>query len=125
VTTETLEPPSTSVGGKLPSHFGWIYAALMVTMLLSALDQTIVSTALPTIVGELDGLSHMAWVTTAYILAATVGMPVYGKLGDLIGRRQLFLAALAVLAPASPDSRRTCRSSSPSALSRAWAAAAS
>nr|BFF22843.1 hypothetical protein GCM10025732_08080 [Glycomyces mayteni] len=96
MTTETLEPPAPGTGAKLPSHFGWIYAALMVTMLLSALDQTIVSTALPTIVGELDGLSHMAWVTTAYILAATIGMPVYGKLGDLIGRRQLFLAGLAV-----------------------------
>jgi EmrB/QacA subfamily drug resistance transporter len=97
VTTETIaESASERTGPTLPSHFGWIYAALMVTMLLSALDQTIVSTALPTIVGELDGLSHMAWVTTAYILAATVGMPIYGKLGDLIGRRQLFLTALAV-----------------------------
>jgi EmrB/QacA subfamily drug resistance transporter len=81
---------------KLPAHFGWIYAALIVSMLLSALDQTIVSTALPTIVGELDGLSEMAWVTTAYILAVTIGMPVYGKLGDLIGRRPLFLWALGI-----------------------------
>jgi EmrB/QacA subfamily drug resistance transporter len=96
MTTETLDPPAPSAGSKLPSHFGWIYAALIVSMLLSALDQTIISTALPTIVGELDGLSHMAWVTTAYILAATIGMPVYGKLGDLVGRRGLFLAALAV-----------------------------
>lgn len=88
-------------GSRLPAHFGWIYAALMVSMLLSALDQTIVATALPTIVGELNGLSHMAWVTTAYILAATIGMPVYGKLGDLIGRRQLFLAALVVFVAGS------------------------
>ena len=92
--TSTLD--DAGPGSRLPSHFGWIYAALMVSMLLSALDQTIVATALPTIVGELNGLSHMAWVTTAYILAATIGMPVYGKLGDLIGRRQLFLAALMV-----------------------------
>ncbi|MFC3495826.1 MDR family MFS transporter [Glycomyces rhizosphaerae] len=97
----TTEPATGRTGAKLPSHFGWIYAALMVTMLLSALDQTIISTALPTIVGELDGLSHMAWVTTAYILAATIGMPVYGKLGDLIGRRSLFLAALAVFVAGS------------------------
>ena len=95
-TTATVEPAS-----KLPAHFGWIYAALIVSMLLSALDQTIVSTALPTIVGELDGLSEMAWVTTAYILAVTIGMPVYGKLGDLIGRRPLFLWALGIFVAGS------------------------
>ncbi|MFC4338045.1 MDR family MFS transporter [Salininema proteolyticum] len=87
---------TTPTQSKLPSHFGWIYAALMVSMLLGALDQTIVSTALPTIVGELDGLSQMAWVTTAYILAVTIAMPVYGKLGDLLGRRTLFLFSLVV-----------------------------
>lgn len=94
----STERPDTDPGSrpKLPSHFGWIYAALMVSMLLSALDQTITATALPTIVGELSGLSHMAWVTTAYILAATIGMPVYGKLGDLVGRRRLFLFALGI-----------------------------
>jgi EmrB/QacA subfamily drug resistance transporter len=96
-----VEPGSERSGARLPSHFGWIYAALIVTMLLSALDQTIVSTALPTIVGELDGLSHMAWVTTAYILAATIGMPIYGKLGDLVGRRQLFLIALVIFVAGS------------------------
>lgn len=71
-----------------------LYVALMVAMLLGALDQTIFSTALPTIVGELHGLEHMAWVTTAYILAATVVMPLYGKLGDLLGRRNVFIAAI-------------------------------
>ncbi|GLY03774.1 MDR family MFS transporter [Actinoplanes sp. NBRC 101535] len=75
-------------------HFALVYAALLTAMLLGALDQTIFSTALPTIVGELDGLAHMAWVTTAYILAATIGMPVYGKLGDLIGRKVVFIAAI-------------------------------
>ncbi|MGW0436676.1 MDR family MFS transporter [Micromonospora sp. NPDC003197] len=75
-------------------HFGLVYAALLVAMLLGALDQTIFSTALPTIVGELHGLEHMAWVTTAYILAATIGMPVYGKLGDLIGHKIVFIAAI-------------------------------
>ncbi|APU14873.1 MULTISPECIES: MDR family MFS transporter [Actinoalloteichus] len=74
--------------------FGWIYAALMVVMLLAALDQTIIATALPTIVGELDGVSAMAWVVTAYILAVTIAMPVYGKMGDLLGRRNLFLGAI-------------------------------
>jgi EmrB/QacA subfamily drug resistance transporter len=80
----------------LPRHFGLIFAGLMTAMLLSALDQTIVSTALPTIVGELNGVKHMAWVTTAYILAATIGMPVYGRLGDLVGRKSLFLGAITV-----------------------------
>ncbi|MFC4561320.1 MDR family MFS transporter [Nocardiopsis mangrovi] len=80
----------------LPRHFGLIFASLMTAMLLAALDQTIVSTALPTIVGELHGVKHMAWVTTAYILAATISMPVYGRLGDLLGRKSLFLGAIVV-----------------------------
>ncbi|WP_082099672.1 MDR family MFS transporter [Demequina maris] len=71
-----------------------VFVGLMTAMLLSALDQTIFSTALPTIVGELDGVDHMLWVTTAYILAATIMMPVYGKLGDLIGRKSLFMIAI-------------------------------
>lgn len=79
-----------------PRHFGLIFAALMAAMLLASLDQTIVSTALPTIVGELHGVSHLAWVTTAYILAATIAMPVYGRLGDLLGRKALFLGGIAV-----------------------------
>ncbi|WP_226967163.1 MDR family MFS transporter [Streptomyces phaeolivaceus] len=79
-----------------PSHFGLIFAALMTAMLLASLDQTIVSTALPTIVGELHGLNHLAWVTTAYILAATIAMPVYGRLGDLLGRKALFLGGIGV-----------------------------
>lgn len=79
-----------------PRHFGLIFAALMAAMLLSSLDQTIVSTALPTIVGELHGVNHMAWVTTAYILAATIAMPVYGRLGDLIGHKSLFLGGIGV-----------------------------
>ncbi|MFJ9009749.1 hypothetical protein [Streptomyces canus] len=68
------------------SRFGLIYVGLMAVMLLASLDQTIASTALPTVVGELHGVTHMAWVTTACILAATVVMPVYGRLGDLLGR---------------------------------------
>jgi EmrB/QacA subfamily drug resistance transporter len=71
-----------------------IFAGLMVTMLLASLDQTIFSTALPTIVGELDGVNHMLWVTTAYILASTIMLPVYGKVGDLIGRKSLFIGAI-------------------------------
>jgi EmrB/QacA subfamily drug resistance transporter len=71
-----------------------IFAGLMVTMLLASLDQTIFSTALPTIVGELNGVNHMLWVTTAYILASTIMLPVYGKVGDLIGRKSLFIGAI-------------------------------
>ncbi|WP_329436632.1 MULTISPECIES: MDR family MFS transporter [unclassified Streptomyces] len=88
--------PAPEDGMDKPHNFGLIFGALMLTMLLGALDQTIVSTALPTIVGELNGIEHMAWITTAYILAATIGMPVYGKLGDLMGRKNIFLAGIAL-----------------------------
>ena len=66
----------------------------MLVMLLASLDQTIVSTALPTIVGELGGLEHLSWVVTAYLLAVTVVTPLYGKLGDLFGRKIVLQAAL-------------------------------
>jgi MFS family permease len=71
-----------------------IFAALMLVLLLASLDQTIVSTALPTIVGDLGGLSHLSWVVTAYLLASTVSGPLYGKLGDLYGRKSLLQAAI-------------------------------
>ena len=77
-------------------HILLVFAGLMMTMLLSSLDQTIFSTALPTIVGELNGVDHMLWVTTAYILASTIMLPVYGKLGDLIGRKGLFIGAISI-----------------------------
>ena len=73
-----------------------IYAALMLAMLLAALDQTIVSTALPTIVNDLGGLSHLSWVVTAYILASTATTQVWGKLGDQYGRKYLFLTAIVI-----------------------------
>ena len=73
-----------------------IYAGLMVTLLLAALDQTIVSTSLPTIVSDLGGITQYSWVFTAYLLASTVTVPLYGKLGDLYGRRPLFLAAISI-----------------------------
>lgn len=78
-----------------------VFAGLMLAMFVSSLDQTIVSTALPTIVGELGGVDHMLWVTTAYVLASTCMMPVYGKLGDLIGRKFLFIAALVLFTAGS------------------------
>ena len=73
-----------------------IFSGLMLGMLLAALDQTIVSTALPTITGELGGLNHLSWVVTSYLLASTVSTPLYGKLGDLYGRKRLFQLAIVV-----------------------------
>jgi EmrB/QacA subfamily drug resistance transporter len=73
-----------------------IYGALMLALLLSALDQTIVSTALPTIVNDLGGLSHLSWVVTAYLLASTATTQVWGKLGDQYGRKYLFLGAIVI-----------------------------
>src|ERR1700728_602861 len=73
-----------------------IYTALMLAILLAALDQTIVSTALPTIVGDLGGLDRLSWVVTAYLLATTVSTPLWGKLGDQYGRKGLFQAAIVI-----------------------------
>ena len=68
----------------------------MLVVLLAALDQTIVSTALPTIVGDLGGLSHLSWVVTAYLLTSTVSGPLYGKFGDLYGRKIVIQAAIVI-----------------------------
>jgi EmrB/QacA subfamily drug resistance transporter len=73
-----------------------IFGALMLVLLLASLDQTIVSTALPTIVGELGGLEHLSWVVTAYLLAATITGPLYGKFGDLYGRKIVLQTAIVV-----------------------------
>ena len=73
-----------------------IYAGLMVTLALAALDQTIVATALPKIVGDLGGITQYSWVFTAYMLTSTVTVPLYGKLGDVYGRKNLFLFAIVV-----------------------------
>ena len=73
-----------------------IYSGLMVTLLLAALDQTIVATALPRIVSDLGGITQYAWVFTAYMLTSTVTVPLYGKLGDVYGRKNLFLFAIVV-----------------------------
>src|SRR2546429_781707 len=73
-----------------------IFVALMLVLLLASLDQTIVSTALPTIVGDLGGLAHISWVVTAYLLAVTVVTPLYGKLGDLYGRKLVLQVGLVI-----------------------------
>src|SRR5512146_193629 len=73
-----------------------IIGALLLGMLLAALDQTIVATALPTIAGDLHGLSHLSWVVTAYLLASTVSTPLWGKLGDMYGRKRFFQASIVI-----------------------------
>ena len=78
-----------------------VFAGLLVAMTVGTLNQTIVATVLPTIVGELGGVNRMLWVTTSYVLAATVTMPLYGKMGDLIGRKGLFIGALALFVAGS------------------------
>ena len=71
-----------------------LFIGLMLIMLMSSLNQTVLSPALPTIVGELDGVEHMSWVITAFILVSTIMMPIYGKLGDLWGRKPLLIFAI-------------------------------
>jgi EmrB/QacA subfamily drug resistance transporter len=73
-----------------------ILSGVILAMLLSSLDQTIVSTAMPTIVQELHGLEHISWVFTAYMLGSTVTVPIYGKLSDLFGRKKLYLIAIGI-----------------------------
>jgi EmrB/QacA subfamily drug resistance transporter len=73
-----------------------ILGALMMGMALAALDQTIVATALPTIAGDLHGLNHLSWVVTAYLLTTCISTPLWGKLGDLYGRKSLFQLAIAI-----------------------------
>jgi EmrB/QacA subfamily drug resistance transporter len=73
-----------------------VYSALMLVMLLASLDQTIVATALPTIVGELGGLAHLSWIVTAYLLTTTIVTPLYGKLGDQFGRKMVLQSAIAL-----------------------------
>ena len=78
-----------------------VMSGLMAGMLLAALDQTIVSTALPTIVGELGGVEHLSWVVTSYLLATTVSTPLYGKISDLYGRKVVFQAAIIIFVTGS------------------------
>ncbi len=78
------------------TRFRLTFAGLLLAMLLASLDQTIVATALPTIVADLGGLEQLSWVVTAYLVGATVTMPLWGRASDLHGRKPLFLAAIAV-----------------------------
>ncbi|MFF1719443.1 MFS transporter [Streptomyces sviceus] len=84
-----------------PRRVRLIFFGLMLALLLAALEQMIVATALPRIVGELHGLDRMSWAITAYLLTATIGLPVYGKLGDLLGRKGVFQFAILVFVAGS------------------------
>lgn len=103
----TLPPPPAAtvpVDGEPPpgpARVRVVFAGLMLTLLLAALDQTIVATALPKIVGELHGLGRMSWAVTAYLLTSTVVLPLYGKFGDISGRKTVFVFAIVVFVAGS------------------------
>ncbi|MFJ7334493.1 DHA2 family efflux MFS transporter permease subunit [Streptomyces sp. NPDC101116] len=92
----TLTPQGAAPREQVPGNVLVSIGALLLGMLLAALDQTIVSTALPTIVSDLGGLDHLSWVVTAYLLAATAATPLWGKLGDQYGRKRLFQTAIVI-----------------------------
>ena len=73
-----------------------VLPGLMLAILLAMLDNMIVGTAMPRIVGELGGLAHLSWVVTAYVLGTTVSTPIWGKLGDLYGRKSVFLISIVI-----------------------------
>ena len=96
--TATGEPSPAAVAAPVAEkpRVRLIFGALLLVLLLASLDQTIVSTALPTIVGDLGGISKLSWVVTAYLLASTVVGPLYGKLGDLYGRKIVLQSAIVI-----------------------------
>ena len=89
-------PDVTSATQPRDQSIGTVFAALILVLLLAALDQTIVSTALPTIVGELGGVTHLSWVVTAYLLSSTVVGPLYEKFGDIHGRKIVLQVAVVI-----------------------------
>lgn len=92
-----MTPKSTLTGGAAsPAEIRTVFAGLMLALALSALDQNIVGTALPRIVNDLGGLTHLSWVVTAFLLTSTTTAPIYGKLSDLYGRKPLFFAAISI-----------------------------
>ncbi len=100
---DTVDPESTLIAEGAPDHdlihggrLGLTMAALMLTMFLAALDQTIVSTALPRITSDLNGLGQLSWVVTAYLLASTASTPIWGKISDLYGRKIMLQAAIVI-----------------------------
>ncbi len=103
VRTATLNHPTPQPWGDTLSRrrIGFVIAAVMLGMLLSALDQMIVSTAMPHIITSLNGMQHFAWVATGYLLASTASMPIWGKLSDAYGRKRFFIIGMAVFVAGS------------------------
>ena len=89
-------PPANLEGERSHREIMVIITALMLAMLLAALDQTIVSTALPIIANDLHGLSHLSWVATAYLLSSAIATPIYGKISDQFGRKKIFQSAIII-----------------------------
>ena len=92
--TATVSDPESSSAGISPHRRNLIFVAVLLGMLLAALDQTIVATALPTVVADLGGAGHQSWVVTSYLLASTIATAIVGKLGDLFGRKAVFQASV-------------------------------
>src|ERR1700741_569024 len=92
----TTEIEATTRSQNPKQNIRLIFFALTLVLLLASLDQTIVATALPTIVGEIGGIAHLSWIVTSYLLATTVVTPLYGKLGDLFGRKIVLQAAIVI-----------------------------
>ncbi|MGX1739128.1 MDR family MFS transporter [Corynebacterium flavescens] len=93
---DTAITPAPAAGQSRADNLGVIFSALILTMLMSSLGQMIFSTALPTIVGELGGVDHMSWVISAFLVTMTIAMPISGKLGDMLGRKWLYIGGIVV-----------------------------
>src|ERR1700689_30020 len=89
-----VEYEPTAAAAPPPLNRRYVVAALMTVMVLASMEQTITSTAMPTIIGKLGGLQHYSWVASIYLLACTVSMPLYGRLVDAMGRKRVILTAI-------------------------------
>jgi MFS family permease len=120
-----LNRPESPPGTVSRAEFLNLFLAVFLPMAMAAADQTLLATATPAIAATLGGLRDTSWIMVGYLLASATIVPVYGRLGDVRGRREVLLVALGVSRSArSPAAaRRACRSSSRRACSRAWAAA--
>src|SRR5208282_5548298 len=96
VSSTILSPPHPADATISKRELYTVFAGLMLALALASLDQNIVSTALPRIVSDLGGLSHLSWVVTAFMVTSTISTPLYGKLSDMYGRKPLFFTAIII-----------------------------